>query len=120
MKKEVQAFLNQALPTVFTFTPMDANQPTNKRTCSRMEEHKQTPTPACNRDSREETDRGKPLERQITGLDKLHFDCDHESCLDAPLVFAQLTTAALALQSLKGKMAVFQNNNVSKSCMKLK
>lgn len=97
MKKKVQAFLNQALQTVFTFTPMNANQPTKKQTRSHMEEHKQTPTLACDRDSREETERGKPLERQITGLDKLHFDCDHESCLDVPLVFAQLTTAAAAL-----------------------
>lgn len=52
-----------------------------------MEVHKQTPTLACNRDSGEETDRGKPLERQITGLDKLHFCCDHESYFDVPLVF---------------------------------
>lgn len=72
-----------------------------------MEEHKQTPTLACNRDSREEADRGKPLERQITGLDKLHFDCDHESCLDVPLVFAQLTAAAIALQRLKRQNGCF-------------
>lgn len=60
---------------------------TNRHLHSRMEVHKQTPTLACNRDSGEETDRGKPLERQITGLDKLHFCCDHESYFDVPLVF---------------------------------
>lgn len=45
------------------------------------------PALACNRGPGEETDRGKPLERQITGLDKLHFCCDHESCFDVSFVF---------------------------------
>lgn len=69
------------------------------------------------RRQREETDRGKPLERLITGLDKLHFNCDHESRLDARLVFSPLTTAAIELRSLDDKMVVFQNNNVLKFCM---
>lgn len=46
---------------------------------------KQTPTLGRNRDGGEDTDRGKALERQITGLDKLHFNCDHGSRLDVPL-----------------------------------
>lgn len=41
-----------------------------------------------------EREKGKPTERQITGLDKLHFDCDHESRLVVCLVFSSLTTAA--------------------------
>ncbi len=69
------------------------------------------------RRQREETDRGKPLERQITGLDKLHFNCDHESPLDVRLVFSPLTTAAIELRSLDDKMVVFQNNNVLKFYM---
>lgn len=68
------------------------------------------------RREREETDRGKPLERQITGLDKLHFSCDHESRLDVRLVFSLLTTAAVEHWSLEDKMVVFQNNNVLKLC----
>lgn len=73
------------------------------------------PTLGRNRDGREETDRGKPSERQITGLDKLHFNCDHESHLDVQLVFSPFTTAAIEMLSLNGKMMVFQNISVLKT-----
>lgn len=86
-------FLNRAPKLCLLHT--HACKQTNMYT--HMQTHKQTPTLGLNRDNREETDRGKPLERQITGLDKLHFNCDHESCLDVPLVFSPLTTAAIEL-----------------------
>lgn len=76
--------------------------------------HTDAHTGPQHRREREETDRGKPLERQITGLDKLHFNCDHESRLDVQLVFSLLTTAAVEHWSLEDKMVVFQNNNVLK------
>lgn len=68
----------------------------NRHMPSHMETHKQTPTLACNREPGEETDRGKPLERQITGLDKLHFCCCNESYFDVPFVFGFFLTTIVA------------------------
>lgn len=101
MKKKYHNFLNQPPKLCLFYT----------HACTQTNTHTDAHAgPPQQRRWREETDRGKPLERQITGLDKLHFNCDHESRLDVRLVFSQLTTAAIELWSTDDKMVVFQNN----------
>lgn len=88
MKKKIPHFLNR-IPNL-CIRHNHACKQTHTHTCTNAGAH----TRPQQRQQREKADRGKPLERQITGLDKLHFNCDHESCLDVPLVFSLCTTAA--------------------------
>lgn len=78
------------------------------------QKYKQMPTLGCNRERKQIEE-----SRQITGLDELHFSCDHEFHLDVQLVFFCLfTTAAIDMLIFNDKMMVFQNISVLKFCMK--
>lgn len=53
----------------------------------------------CSTNSGEDPERRTPSERQITGLDKLHSDCDHQSRLDVGFFFNFLSCVYRGSQS---------------------
>lgn len=83
-EKGVPRFINQ--PTHLCFLQTHACKQTHIYT--RMQTHTDTHAWPQHRWWGGEADMGKLSECQITGLDKLHFNCDRESCLDGWLVFS--------------------------------